>query len=116
MEAELKDFARRLRIHALNTVHRAVHAYRRALSMADLLAARHHPHHGRLNVDPRHPDKPNRDRFVLSKGHSALGLYAAIALAGFIDEAELENYAKDGSRLMSHVSTKFPELSSPQDR
>jgi transketolase len=109
MDAELKDFAKRLRIHALNMVHRAGAAHiGGALSMADLLTALYHPEHGRLNVDPLRPDRPDRDRFVLSKGHSCVGLYSAIALAGFIDESELVNYAKDGSRLMSHVSHKIP--------
>jgi transketolase len=111
MEAQLKDFARRLRIHALNMVHRAGAAHiGGALSMADLLAALYHPRHGRLQVNPLQPTAPGRDRFVLSKGHSCVGLYSAIALAGFIDEAELENYAKDGSRLMSHVSHKVPGI------
>ena len=109
MEAELKDFAKRLRVHALNMVHRAGAAHiGGALSMADLLTALYHPEHGRLNVDPLRPDRPDCDRFVLSKGLSCVGLYSAIALAGFIDEEELENYAKDGSRLMSHVSHKIP--------
>ena len=111
MEAQLKDFARRLRIHALNMVHRAGAAHiGGALSMADLLAALYHPHLGRLNVDPLQPAKPDRDRFVLSKGHSCVGLYSAIALAGFIEEGELESYANDGSRLMSHVSHKVPGI------
>jgi transketolase len=108
-ETELKDFARRLRIHALNMVHRAGAAHiGGALSMADLLTALYQPEHGRLHVDPQQPQKADRDRFVLSKGHSCVGLYSAIALAGFIPETELENYAKDGSRLMSHVSHKVP--------
>ena len=55
-----------------------------ALSMADLLAALYHPQHGRLRVDPKNPAKVDRDRFVLSKGHSCVGLYSAIALAGFV--------------------------------
>ncbi len=111
IEADLQDFARRLRIHALNMVHRAGAAHiGGALSMADLLAALYHPRHGRLRVDPRNPAKPDRDRFVLSKGHSCVGLYSAIALAGFIEEAELETYAKDGTRLMSHVSHKVPGI------
>jgi transketolase len=111
MNADLQGFARRLRIHALNMVHRAGAAHiGGALSMADLLAALYHPKQGRLKVDAKQPEKPDRDRFVLSKGHSCVGLYSAIALAGFIDESELESYAKDGSRLMSHVSHKVPGI------
>jgi transketolase len=108
---ELQDFARKLRIHALNMVHRAGAAHiGGALSMADLLAALYEPKHGRLHVDASQPQMPHRDRFVLSKGHSCVGLYSAIALAGFIPEAELETYAQDGSRLMSHVSHKVPGI------
>lgn len=108
-EARLKNFARRLRIHALCMVHRAGAAHiGGALSMADLLAALYTPEQGRLRVDSLNPSWPGRDRFVLSKGHSCVGLYSAIALAGFIDESELEHYGQDGSRLMSHVSHKVP--------
>ncbi len=111
MQSDLQNFARRLRIHALNMVHRAGAAHiGGALSMADLLAALYHPQHGRLRVDPKNPKKADRDRFVLSKGHSCVGLYSAIALAAFIEETELTTYAQDGSRLMSHVSHKVPGI------
>lgn len=40
-----------------------------------------------MNIDPRNPKDPDRDRFVLSKGHCAPGLYAALALKGYFDEA-----------------------------
>ena len=53
----------------------------------------------RLSDDPRHPD---RDRFVLSKGHAALALYAALRLSGRIDRAQLDTFCADGSLLGVH--------------
>lgn len=108
-EPQLKEFAKRIRTHALRMVHRAGAAHiGGALSMADLLAALYEPQCGRLRVDPDHPQWKQRDRFILSKGHSCVGVYGALAAAGFIAETELETYAVDGSRLMSHISHKVP--------
>ena len=105
----LADFARRIRSHALRMVARAGASHvGGALSMADILAALYERTEGRLRVDPTQPAWESRDRFILSKGHACVGLYAAIALAGFIAEDELETYAQNGSRLMSHVSHKVP--------
>jgi transketolase len=55
-----------------------------------------------MRVRPQEPDWPDRDRFVLSKGHSAIGLYAAMALAGYFPEAELLTFDHAGSRLQGH--------------
>ena len=76
-----------------------------ALSMADLLAVLYGEI---LRVQPERPDWPERDRFILSKGHSCTGVYAALALRGFFPPAELQTYGQDGSRLMSHISHKVP--------
>jgi transketolase len=57
---------------------------------------------GVLNVDPARPDDPERDRFVLSKGHAAGALYCTLAEAGFIDIAELDTYMAPLSRLSGH--------------
>ncbi len=68
-----------------------------ALSVADILAALYS---GILRIEsPNHPD---RDRFILSKGHAALALYAAFYLRGFIDAATLDTYCGDGSLLGVH--------------
>ena len=61
-----------------------------------------------LNVDPRHPKAPDRDRFILSKGHGATALYVALAHKGFITEADLATYGKGGSLLEEHPSPKLP--------
>lgn len=76
-----------------------------ALSMADVLAVLYS---GVLNVSAEKPEDPNRDRFILSKGHCCTALYAALAVRGFFERDELLTYAEDGSRLMSHVSHKVP--------
>ena len=55
-----------------------------------------------MNVDPEKPKWEDRDRFVLSKGHTAPGLYAALALRGFFPEEELLTLRKIGSRLQGH--------------
>ena len=54
---------------------------------------------------------PGRDRFLLSTGHYAIGLYAALAEAGIIDVAELDSYGSDGSRLpMSGMASYTPGM------
>ena len=75
--------------------------------MADILAVLYGPE-GRLRVAPSDPGWCDRDRFILSKGHACTGLYAALALAGFLPRADLQAYATDGSALMSHASHKVP--------
>ena len=57
---------------------------------------------GVLRYDPDDPDDPERDRFVLSKGHSAAALYTTLALAGYFDEAELDTFLQPLSRLNGH--------------
>lgn len=61
-----------------------------------------------LRVDPRQPEDPERDRFILSKGHCCAALYATLALRGFFPEEELQTFGQNGSRLMTHVSHKMP--------
>ena len=55
-----------------------------------------------LRIDPENPQWPDRDRFVLSKGHTAPGLYAALALRGFFPVEELKTLRRPGSRLQGH--------------
>ena len=103
---EAKRFALGIRRHALHMVHRVNSSHiGSALSMADLLAVLYT---GAMRLDPARPDWPQRDRFILSKGHATCGVYAAVALRGFMPLAELEAYGMDGSDLMAHVSHKVP--------
>jgi len=57
---------------------------------------------GILRYDPAVPNDPERDRFVLSKGHSAAALYTVLAKAGYFDEAELDTFLQPLSRLNGH--------------
>jgi transketolase len=73
------------------------------LSMADILAVLY----GRvMNVDPRRPDWPERDRFILSKGHAGAGVYAVLAECGFFPKEELLRHCQNGSNFSGHVSHK----------
>ncbi|MCI9174944.1 MAG: transketolase [Lachnospiraceae bacterium] len=55
-----------------------------------------------MNIDPKDPDKADRDRFVLSKGHTAPGLYAALACRGYFPAEDLKTLRKIGSYLQGH--------------
>lgn len=61
-----------------------------------------------LNVDPKDPDKEDRDRFVLSKGHTAPGLYSALAYRGFFPVEDLPTLRHLGSYLQGHPSIHIP--------
>ena len=60
-----------------------------------------------LNVDPANPADPDRDRFVLSKGHTCPGLYGVMAERGFFDREELKTFRHVGSRLQGHPSMRM---------
>ena len=74
-----------------------------SLSAADLFT---YLYFRELNVDPAQPDKPERDRFVLSKGHCAPGLYAALSLRGFFPWEDLKTLRHIGSYLQGHPDMK----------
>jgi len=59
-----------------------------------------------MNVDPKNPKAPDRDRFVLSKGHTAPGYYAALANRGFFPVEDLQTLRKLGSYLQGHPDMK----------
>lgn len=65
-------------------------------------------HGGLLRLRPDQPNWPDRDRFILSKGHACLTLYAALADLGFFDPAELDRFAKDGALLPGHPDPLIP--------
>ena len=56
----------------------------------------------KLRLDPAHPDAPDRDRFILSKGHGITGLYAVLAERGFLPRAALRDYNVPGKALPNH--------------
>ncbi|HLH73481.1 MAG TPA: transketolase [Chloroflexota bacterium] len=64
-----------------------------------------------LRIDPERPHWPDRDRFILSKGHSAIGLYSVLALRGFFPVDELMTFDQINSRLQGHPDmTKLPGI------
>lgn len=70
-----------------------------SLGAADIFTALYF---SEMDVDPKNPAKPSRDRFVLSKGHCAPGLYAALALRGFFPVEDLATLRHPGSHLQGH--------------
>lgn len=78
------------------------------LSATDLLVSLYFD---RLNIDPAHPHAEDRDRFILSKGHSSIALYVVLALRGFLPIDELATFDQIDSRLQGHPDmTKLPGL------
>lgn len=101
---ELRRLAQRIRLHAVEMTHRAKSSHvGSSLSMAELLAVLY----GRvLHVDPDRPEDPDRDRFVLSKGHACAALYAVLAECGFFPLQWLESFYHDGAKLPGHATAK----------
>lgn len=78
------------------------------MSEVEALVALYYKH---LNCSPENAADPNRDRFVLSKGHSVETLYCILADRGYFDKAELmETYSAYGSRFIGHPNNKIPGI------
>jgi len=77
--------------------------YSASFSAAELFAALYYAH---LRIDPADPSWPDRDRFILSKGHAAIGLYPVLADLGFYPASRLDNYTKLGSAFGDHPNMK----------
>ena len=98
--AELEELARRARVHIVRTVAGAHGGHMGGpLSAIDILIALYFH---LLRVRPEEPDWPDRDRFVLSKGHSSIALYTALAMRGFFPVEELKTFDSIDSRLQGH--------------
>ncbi len=74
-----------------------------SLSISDILT---YLYFKEMNIDPKNPKMENRDRFVLSKGHAAPGLYSVLANRGYFEVEELETLRHLGSRLQGHPDMK----------
>jgi transketolase len=99
-------FAVIIRRHALAMVSEARASHiGSALSIADIVAVLYSKI---LLIDSLRPVLPTRDRFILSKGHACVAVYAALAGNGFFPISELETYGQDHSNLMNHISHKVP--------
>ncbi|MEO1496801.1 MAG: transketolase [Planctomycetota bacterium] len=101
---EVDDLAHRLRVHTVEMTHRAKSSHvGSSLSMAELLAVLY----GRvLRIDPQNPEAPDRDRFILSKGHACAALYATLAERGFFPLSWLESFYHNGAKLPGHATAK----------
>lgn len=98
--AALTERARVIRKHILRMITRAGSGHPGgSLSAADIVTTLYFHE---LRLDPRQPDWPERDRFILSKGHAAPVLYAALAERGFFPAEELDTLRQLGSRLQGH--------------
>jgi len=98
--AELVEKARLLRIEVVKMIHQVGSGHPGgSLSAADIVAALYFH---QLRLDPARPDWPGRDRFILSKGHAAPLLYAALAHRGFFPVEELATLRRLDSRLQGH--------------
>jgi transketolase len=94
--------AKQIRLKTLSMIHRAKSSHLgSAFSMAELLAVLYTK---ALKIDPARPDWPERDRFILSKGHACAPLYVALAERGFFPAEWLENFYQDGSHLAGHAT------------
>ena len=108
-QVDLADLARRGRLLVIESVaHSGAGHIGGPLSAMDMLLALFFRV---LRIRPDEPDWPERDRFILSKGHSAIGLYVAMALRGYFPVEELATFDTGDSRLQGHPDmTRLPGL------
>ena len=101
---ELQKTANEIRKGIVTAVHSAKSGHPGgSLSAADLFT---YLYFEELNIDPKEPDKADRDRFVLSKGHCAPGLYSTLAYRGFFPVEDLKTLRHIGSYLQGHPDKK----------
>lgn len=102
--AELSSMSKQVRRDIINMTANAGSGHPGgSLSAADLMTCLFFNH---MRVDPKHPDDPDRDRFVLSKGHAAPCYYAVLAEMGFISRDEFKNFRQLHSILQGHPDSK----------
>ena len=102
--ALLTEKAREIRLGAVKAVYSAASGHPGgSLSAADIFT---YLYFEELNIDPKEPKKADRDRFVLSKGHTAPGLYSALAERGYFPKEDLLTLRHVGSYLQGHPDMK----------
>ena len=98
--SELAERARELRLDSLEMIHRRGAGHPGgSLSAAEIMAALFFH---KLNIDPVRPDWPERDRFILSKGHASAILYAALSRRGFFPREDLLHWGEVACHLQGH--------------
>lgn len=106
--AEMKRLANRLRVEIVKMIGAAGSGHPGgSLSEVELLAALYFRV---LRHDPKNPQWPDRDRFILSKGHGCPALYAVLAQAGYMDHSILATLRKLGSPLQGHPDKRFLDV------
>ena len=101
---QLELTAYKIRKHAIDGVYSASSGHPGgSLSIADILSVLYFDE---MNIDPKNPKDPSRDRFVLSKGHCAPALYGALAERGFIPTEDIKTFRKTDSYLQGHPDMK----------
>lgn len=99
----LNGIARQLRGRTIETSHRTGTPHLGScLSCIDILTAAYFEV---MRIDPARPSAPERDRFIMSKGHGAPALFQTLALRGFFPESDLSNYGENGSVFGEHPPT-----------
>lgn len=103
---QIQTLANQRRADAITMIHRANTGHTGgAMSSLDILSVLYYDV---LNVRPNDPKWPDRDRFLLSKGHSVEGYLALLADRGFIQKEELRTFSQAGSRLIGHPNNGTP--------
>jgi transketolase len=105
---QIAELAQKIRVHATRMISVAKSSHLGGnFSMAEIMAVLY----GKiLNVSPENISNPNRDRFILSKGHAAAGYYATLAECGFFPIDWLDEFYIDGGKLAGHATRGIPGI------
>ncbi|NLT09912.1 MAG: transketolase [Ruminococcus sp.] len=108
MKKDLQKIACKVRMGVIEGTYNAKSGHPGgSLSISDTLT---YLYYNKMNVDPKNPDAPDRDRFVLSKGHTAPALYSVLAQKGFFPEEELKSLRHIGALLQGHPCIHIPGI------
>lgn len=105
-----REIARQVRVSSIKMVYAAHSGHPGgSLSAADILTVLYFKE---LNIDPLTPDDPDRDRFILSKGHASPGFYSVLSFRGFFPQQMLTGFRQLNSKMEGHVHKGVPGVES----
>ena len=108
---ELEKLCRQFRIDLIDTIYHVQSGHPGgSLSACEIMAVLYTE---KMNIDPKEPNKPDRDRLIMSKGHASPVLYRAMAEAGYFPLSEMANLRKIGGILQGHPSMHTPGVDMP---
>ena len=111
---ELEKLCRQFRIDLIDTIYHVQSGHPGgSLSACEIMAVLYTE---KMNIDPKEPNKPDRDRLIMSKGHASPVLYRAMAEAGYFPLSEMANLRKIGGILQGHPSMHTPGVDMPHTR